>query len=133
MTVGEHTPMEDAVNAHVLDHLVNGPVAHRDLMDAAQTADKAIAAQGERIRQLEAALRDAADEIHDGNHVGFGIEDFTECAMEGCIKRCEALGIHALLAEQPTCQHAFDESVIEGTPTGGVVCRKCGAEGAVYR
>ena len=30
------------------------------------------------------------------------------------------------------CAHGWDESLIETTDTG-VVCRRCGAEGAVYR
>lgn len=30
------------------------------------------------------------------------------------------------------CAHGWDESLIESTPEG-VICRRCGVEGAVYR
>ena len=36
--------MKTAVNDHVVDHLVNGPVSHRELMDKAEKSDAIIAA-----------------------------------------------------------------------------------------
>ena len=50
--------MVDAVNAHVLDHVVNGPVAHRALMDAAETSDALVRSLRQQIAELVAALRE---------------------------------------------------------------------------
>lgn len=51
-------PMTDAVNAHVIDHLVNGPAAHRELMDAAQLQD---AIRADLLAFLEGLLPQPAD------------------------------------------------------------------------
>ena len=49
--------MEDAVNAHVIDHLARGPVEHRPLMDAAREVDAALAEARKDAERLAAVVR----------------------------------------------------------------------------
>lgn len=46
-----------------------------------------------------------------------------------------ATGYHGFctpITELPACDHGWNENLIESTPEG-VVCRRCGVEGKVYR